>query len=611
VAEEGGIISSVLGGGEAEGPEADAAAALDPIAAALATTLSRPDEAVAPDLKAYLASQAKLVEIQTEHLHEQRAVVLANLKLKRTSERLKVGMQVLIALVATAIVGFIGAMVWDAAHDHGLVVEPFSVPPELAQRGLTGQVVAKQVLDRLSDMQAQTYSARPASSYSNNWGDDLKIEIPETGVSLGELGRTLHDWLGHQTRISGEVYRTPAGLTVTARSGEEPGESFSGPDADYDKLVQQAAEAVYARTQPLRYAVFLGEQKRFDAARAALGRLTADPDPLERAWAHMNLGWLTEQSGSPKGAAREDRLALAEYPGFAMSQYRLVYDEESLGHWESGLHYAHAFLDNADGIRSQIEPAHQQRFMAMTRAESGSFEGYYRDSAREFLALSRRYPKFRAENVWSASYFYALDHDFAAATTLVGTLPDDGLGAFVSGLKAFDDGDPRGVAWLTQSMDALEKHEGRDSRLAGEWPLVRAKARFGDLAGAQAMADEMPADCYPCTATRGVVAAARGDRAAAERWFAEAIRQGPHLPLAYVDRGRARLDRGDAAGALADAEAASTLGPHFAEALKLWGDALARQGRWAEAVAKYDAALVEAPAWGALRQARKAAGVRG
>jgi uncharacterized protein HemY len=107
------------------------------------------------------------------------------------------------------------------------------------------------------------------------------------------------------------------------------------------------------------------------------------------------------------------------------------------------------------------------------------------------------------------------------------------------------------------------------------------------------------------------VAAARGDRAAAERWFTEAIRQGPHLPLAYVDRGRTRLDRGDVAGALADAEAANRLGPHFAEALKLWGDALARQGNWSDALAKYDAALAEAPAWTSLKQARTAARAHG
>jgi len=40
---------------------------------------------------------------------------------------------------------------------------------------------------------------------------------------------------------------------VTARAGGTAGKSFSGPDADFGQLVQQAAEAVYERTQPYRY----------------------------------------------------------------------------------------------------------------------------------------------------------------------------------------------------------------------------------------------------------------------------------------------------------------------------------------------------------------------
>jgi tetratricopeptide (TPR) repeat protein len=609
VAEEGGIIEGVLGGG-AEGPDADLAAALDPIAAALATTLSRSEETVAPDLKAYLAQQRELVRIQTEHLHEQRAVILTNLKLKSTSEGLRVAMQVFVALVATAIVGLVGLMVWGAARDHGLVVESFSVPPELAQRGLTGQVVAKQVLDRLSAMQAQTYSARTASSYTNNWGDDLKIEIPETGVSLGELRRSLRDWLGQQTRISGEVYRTPAGLTVTARAGEESSQSFSGPDADYDKLIQQAAEAVYARTQPLRYAVYLAEQNRLDQSRAILTRLTADPNPLERAWAHMNLGGLAGNLHDFKSGVGEDQKALGEVPDFAMSQYRLVTGESRLGHWEKGLKFYHEFINNRKGINDQINFAYRQQFIDTAKVEYGELIGSYLESARSSLSILREVsPVLKPWTLKNAIDLYAIDHDFSRAISLleIGGPVYDQSRAFVLGLKAFEDGDSRSIGLLAQSDDAAEKHFGRDYRLANEWPTARAKARFGDLAGAQAMADEMPSDCYPCVATRGVVAATRGDRTGAERWFAEAIRQGPDLPLAYVDRGRTRLDRGDVAGALSDAETAHRLGPHFADAFKLWGDALASQGRWSQAVAKYDAALAEAPAWTTLKQARSTA----
>ncbi len=50
-------------------------------------------------------------------------------------------------------------MVWSAATDRGLVVEAFSAPPDLAARGLTGQVVAKQLLDRAAQLQSQKGTA--------------------------------------------------------------------------------------------------------------------------------------------------------------------------------------------------------------------------------------------------------------------------------------------------------------------------------------------------------------------------------------------------------------------------------------------------------------------
>jgi hypothetical protein len=89
-------------------------------------------------------------------------------------------------------------MIRNAMEAHGVVIDVFQVPPDLAQRGLTGEVIAKQVLDRLTEMAAATSanSARPANSYSSDWGRDLKVEIPETGVSFGEL-------------------ETSAGITVT------------------------------------------------------------------------------------------------------------------------------------------------------------------------------------------------------------------------------------------------------------------------------------------------------------------------------------------------------------------------------------------------------------
>jgi hypothetical protein len=47
--------------------------------------------------------------------------------------------------------------------------------------------------------------------------------------------------------------------------------------------------------------------------------------------------------------------------------------------------------------------------------------------------------------------------------------------------------------------------------------------------------------------------------------------------------------------------------PRFADALKGWGDALARQRKWDAAREKYNDALIYAPNWKELKDARDAA----
>ena len=112
--------------------------------------------------------------------------------------------------------GGAGLMVWGAAHANGLVIRAFSVPPDLAARGLTGEVVASKMLDEICVAQTlfNTVAQDPAV-LANNWGNDIKVEIPETGISLGEVYRFLREWLGHETMVGGEIVRTPEGLAMT------------------------------------------------------------------------------------------------------------------------------------------------------------------------------------------------------------------------------------------------------------------------------------------------------------------------------------------------------------------------------------------------------------
>jgi len=179
--------------------------------------------------------------------------------IRRFGLRLRVGFQLFLVLVATVVGIGVAMMIRDAIDARGVIIEPFSVPPDLAQRGLTGEVIAQQVLDQIANIQteASARSARPASSYSSTWGTNIKVEVPTTGVSFGELRRYLHEALGHETHLSGEIYTTPAGVTVTARTGDEPGKSSNGRPEELERLIRQAAESIYEQTQPNRFTTFL------------------------------------------------------------------------------------------------------------------------------------------------------------------------------------------------------------------------------------------------------------------------------------------------------------------------------------------------------------------
>jgi hypothetical protein len=215
------------------------------------------------------ASRAKadaFLEDQRHHLHEQARHLREQLALKLWELRMGVVLRVATAIVGIAVAGGLAYLVWDAAHSKGLIIEPFNVPSDMASRGLTGEVVAGQMIDKLTTM-TKSESSRAVQSYANNWGNNIKVEIPETGISIGELRNFLRDWLGHDIHTSGEIFRTAEGIAVTARTSGEEGATFTGKESDLDVLVQQAAEHVYEVTQPYRYANYL--DRNYDPKGAA------------------------------------------------------------------------------------------------------------------------------------------------------------------------------------------------------------------------------------------------------------------------------------------------------------------------------------------------------
>ena len=170
--------------------------------------------------------QQHLVDLQAHELQHELSLRHWSLRVRHVSDVLKLAFELAFAFIVTAIAIGLGIVIWSAVHADGLVIESFNVPADMAANGLSGQVVSAKLLDRLAMMQNASASSRPAASFTNDWTHDMKVEIPDTGVSLGELQRYLRNWLGHEPLRSrarqirgGKQIRSQLGTAVRALHG--------------------------------------------------------------------------------------------------------------------------------------------------------------------------------------------------------------------------------------------------------------------------------------------------------------------------------------------------------------------------------------------------------
>jgi tetratricopeptide (TPR) repeat protein len=574
------------------------------------------------EARSYLTGQqklsekhARLADLQIENLEKLDEYEVSHLRWRRFNDQMRGALQAMFVIALLIVLAGFCGMVWSAATANGLVIEAFSVPPDLAAKGLTGEVVATKMLDSLSEFQAQTVSSRAASSYVNNWGNDIKVQIPDTGVSIGELNRYLRDWLGHETHISGAVYRTPTGIAVTARAGGQASPVNGGSEADLDKLIHQAAEAVYRATQPYRYAVYLDQHGHHAEAAAAYQRLAVTGEPLDRAYAYSAISndLPIDKAEFVKGHEMAMR-ALAIEPDLQLARENLVTIEDIQGHDEAKLR------ELRDAISLQ------------RRRRDPTMDDWY----------------FTTDEVRDEGSLDALLGDFTGATALNGSLddmPDRGnsvedarmnkvvlcsllhdLQCFHNALSALPSLPEGAPVWIQQTgimqvsevsfalwqnvidaeahmVPALAKIPpiGKVFLERGELPFAaQAHANLGQFALAHKEIDRTPVDCDPCLRIRGTIDALEGNWRGADYWFERAVAHAPSIPLGYSDYGTALLMRGDFEGAIGEFKLANQKGPHFPDPLEMWGEALIRQNRSDLAPAKFSEAAKYAPNWGRL-----------
>jgi tetratricopeptide (TPR) repeat protein len=608
-----GLFDGVLGG-EAE-KSAPTEGRPAPFAAAIAANLAGENREVAADASAYLREQTELSRAQKRSVEAEHEFFMAEWAPRLLALRLRTGFQIFIALFATVIGIGIAVVIYSAIQSRSVVIDPFDIAPNVAADVPSGKIVAAGLLDVLTRIQAATRSNAEHRSLSNAWTNDISIDVPETGISIGQLERMLKTRFGHDQHIEGDLVKTNSGaLAITVRGSGVLPKTFTDEGRNLDKLLTQAGEYVFGQSQPGLWAAYLSNNDRNeDAIRFAQGAYISAP-PSERPfvlnyWANAITG--KGGDGAMKEALPLYREALRLKPDYWVAYNNVMFALNGMGDQEGVVRVGEQMKDAAGGRPGRAPEETYENYdqivwdLPRVRAEQiADMEAH--------SGIGTTGAAGGSENLAVAQYEVQM-HDLESAALRLKTtpvdennLPDVAAAALVRALLAEEEGDLTAAASQWNIFAAA--YANPTIATSNPTNICYAAVTY-EKTGAPAKADAalVPlgrlayADCYRF---RGDVLDLRGDWAGAQAWYAKAVKLAPSVPSSYYSWGLALARHGDLDGAAAQFRAANQKGPHWADPLKAWGDVLLKQGNVKEALVKYDAALQFAPKWQDLKDAR-------
>ena len=605
----------------------------DAAAVSLALAASGQSERVAAKAEAFfdkqnqlLEEQAKLtrlqiarIRVQDDQIEEEQRLEMSHLRVRRLGDYLKSALEIAAGIVLTIVFVGLGALVWQAVEADGLVVEPLHTPPDLAERGLDGTVLAQQLLDRLNVLveQSQENAFNKANRAYGNWGNDAKVLIPETGVSISELSRALRGWVGSEKHISGEVWHTSAGIAVTVRVPEHTSINTSGAESDLATVLDGAALALFEQTQPLRYiSLFLfSDPAKAETVARRLAESATEPDSV-RSWGLIYLVMVLSFEGRNREAVaafdRAGALAL-ENPVLYIGRQNGNY---ALGHGDPTIKDLEYELPLYDRLPRDADIASVDTLKMSMQSWLAELKGAFGDALVVDVDMQRRSSwNYDAVGWLITASDSARNHDTRAARELLAEHPTADVGEAIRqavltnyvlpahAAVEFEEGSADGAARELQTADREAEKYGmlEDVRHTLIWPwLAYALAAGGHSTDAAELIAKTPLDCTLCLEMRGRVAELAGDFPAAEQWFGRAAADAPSMPFALTDWGAMRMRRGNYAAAIEKFEQANTAGPHFADPLEMWGETLLLDNHADLALSKFEEANRYAPHWARL-----------
>jgi tetratricopeptide (TPR) repeat protein len=561
----------------------------------------------------YLKEQTRLSRLQAESLIEQNAFELSHLRWRRFNDQMKGALQIMVVALCLAVVIGLLVAVWNASQADGIVVEAFSVPPAFAQSGIGGDIVATDLTNKIAAIReiANANSLARSKNVRQDGDNEIKVEIPDTGVSLAQVWRYLRLWFGNERRLSGNVRLLDGGKVALTAVLDGRIFTFTGASRDLDALEQQAAEQIFATFDSSNYVLYLEASGRLADAYAAAQRNVALTTGAAQGGAYALLANTTHfVVGDLALAYARAQQAAALVPKSTAGHMEMLGAALGLGHDEDALRAALIIPklrreDEWEAFRDQGFTYAQEAARFALHQELGDFAQGATDPCSALCSLATQ--KFRRAE------YAARMHDPAASRALLAegravSSSHSPRESRVAYFTAVAEGDWSGAVQAARAYAvALRADSAPVTRLGDTLvatqaaPLLAvALAHTGDSAGARSAMAATPMDCYDCLRARAVIAGLQGDRDAANAGFSRAIAAAPSIPFAYADQGEMLLRRGDRDAAIAQLDLAHRKGPNFADPLELWGEALIAKNRSDLALTKFEEAARHAPNWGRL-----------
>jgi len=618
-----GILGGLLGEDE-ERPEVEApegTAAAEAFAAAVAARLSANDPDVARETTAFLREQTRLLKIQSEHIEDEHALRMAHLhnqvkeeNVRRLGLRLRVTIQLFAALIAIVLAIGLALMVHDAVTSRQVIIEPINTPPSLASDGLNGRALAAGLLDVLTNIQAASRSNVEHRNLSNAWTNEIAIEVPETGISIGQLQKLLRERFGHDQHIDGDLVRTSTGLELTVRGNGILAKTFEGKIDGVVRLLKDAGEYVYSQSQPGLWTAYLTNNNRYDEAIRFAKEAFNSIDPTERPYVLNYWANAVAIKGGPNAmveALTLYREAVRLKPEYWSGYTNIMYALNGLGREEEAIRVGKEMMQAAGGRPGKAPESEYQNYDQMLSDLPAVYAAALSD-LQSHGGVGTNGSGTGAESLYVANIEINMHDVEAASLRLKTTIVDEGNvvdWAQAATLRANIAEELENFEMAAKEWDKFARayanpivSTSNPQTLCGAAVTYKKAGQHSKAdAALNAVGDLQFIDCYR---GRGDVLDLRGDWAGAQEWYAKAVNLGPSIPWGYYSWGVALAKHGDLEGAAAKFKDANQRGPHWADPLKAWGDVLVKQGKPKEALAKYDEALKYAPNWKQLKEAR-------